>query len=114
MARGGSESARASAQQSRQTSGTGGLDQLTQREVTDIAERVVKQKLGEQSVSMEKMQVLLGERGDKTGAALTRGDMALGLERLPTVSAAPTADQHNELVNAFNKLIVALADLSRK
>lgn len=114
MARGGNESARAQSQQTRQSSGAGGLDQIAQREITVIAERVVKQKLADQAATMEKLEVLLGQRGDKTGAALLRGDLALGLERLPTITAAPTADQYNALVNAFNALILGIADVARK
>lgn len=62
----------------------------------------------------EKVQVLLGERGDKKQAALRRGELLLNLQRVPRVTAAPTAAQFNALVDAYNALIVALADLARK
>ena len=65
-------------------------------------------------ITEEKVQVLLGERGNKEQSALRRGEMLLNLQRVPTVTADPTAAQFNALVDAYNKLIVALADLARK
>lgn len=62
----------------------------------------------------EKVQVLLGERGDKRQAAVRRSDLLMNLQRVPKVTAAPTAAQFNTLVDAYNSLIVALADLARK
>lgn len=62
----------------------------------------------------EKVQVLLGERGDKTKAAIRRGEMLLNLKQLPKATAAPTMDEFNALVEAYNGLIVKLADLARK
>ena len=65
-------------------------------------------------ITDEKLHVLLGERGDKQKSALRRGELLLNLQRVPTVTAAPTAAEFNALVDAYNKLIVALADLARK
>lgn len=63
----------------------------------------------------EKVQVLLGERGDKTGAAVRRKDItSMNLQRVAPASAAPTMDEFNAMVEAYNTLIVKLADLARK
>lgn len=114
MARGGSEAARASATNTRQTSGTGGLSQASEADVTAVVERVLKKRLGDVGTSLEKLQVLLGERGtDRAGQALTRGDMALNLAQFRRVSAAPTAADYNALVDALNDLLGALTGLAR-
>lgn len=65
-------------------------------------------------ITEEKVQVLLGERGEKTQAALRRGELFLNLKRVAPASAAPTQAEFNALVEAYNSLIVKLADLARK
>lgn len=62
----------------------------------------------------EKLQVLNGDRGDKTKAAVRRGDLALGAKRVPRSAGAPTAAEFNALVDAYNDLLVKLADIARK
>jgi len=114
MSRSGSEIARARAQNARQTQGGVGVDLATERAITSIVERIMSQRTSEQAKATEKVQVLLGERGEKRDSALRRGELLLGLERLPRATAAPTMDQYNALVDAFNSLIIALADLARK
>lgn len=114
MARGGNERARARAQESRLTQGAAGFDMAVERAITTLIERVMRQRTSEQAALMERLEVLLGDRGNKEESAVRRGDLLLGLQRLPRASAAPTADEYNSLVDAYNNLIVALADLARK
>ncbi|MND20849.1 hypothetical protein D3C76_48130 [compost metagenome] len=114
MSRGGSEQARARAQAGRQSQGGLGLDIASERVLTTVIERVLSQRLSEQAKQSEKVQVLLGERGEYADSAVRRGDLQLDLKRLPQATAAPTMDQYNALVDAYNGLIVALADIARK
>lgn len=66
-------------------------------------------------ITHEKVQVLLGERGDKTKAAVRRAEIAeMNLQRVAPATAAPTMAEFNALVEAYNTLIVKLADLARK
>ncbi|QRE00584.1 hypothetical protein [Pseudomonas phage Itty13] len=115
MARGGSESARARAQESRRTQGSAGLTLAVERQITTLVERILNQRAREQALLLEKLQVLLGERGDqRRDSALRRGELLLNFKRIPRASAAPSMDEFNALVDAYNSLIVALADLARK
>lgn len=114
MSRGGNEQARARAQQARKTQGGVGIDMATERAIATIVERIMSQRTSEQAKTVEKIMVLLGERGEYTDSAVRRGELMLNMERLPTATAAPTMDQYNALVNAFNALLVALADIGRK
>lgn len=113
MSRNGNEASRARAQAGRSSSGLD-MGQL-ERDISVIVARLMSQRAAEQAQLLEKLQVLLGERTttDKRTAAVRRSDLSIGLKTLPLVTAAPTADDHNELVKAFNTLVVALADLSR-
>lgn len=115
MARGGNESARARGLQSRTATGFAGMDPSIERQVTQLVDRIMRQRDSDMSATVEKLQVLLGERGDtRMDSALRRGELLLNIKPLPTVTAAPTADEHNQLVRAFNELVVKLADLGRK
>lgn len=114
MSRGGNESARARGEKDRTQTGFTGIDAATERMISQLIERSRRKQDSTDAAFKEKIEVLLGERGKKTDAALRRGDMVMALEVLPEISAAPTMADYNNLVAAFNALLVKLADLSRK
>lgn len=115
MSRGSSsgEAARASVTATRQTQGLGSASQMDERVIGAVVERMLNQKYGDLSTTLERVQVLLGERGNNDRrAALTRGDLPTGVRPVSRLAAAPTADDYNILADAVNDLLAALSNLA--
>lgn len=88
---------------------------LTEQQVTALFDRLISQKFPTLTRDAESLQLLLGERpGNKAAGAIRRQEMLLDIKTIPEASAAPTVDEHNRLVRAFNALAVKLADIARK
>lgn len=113
MSRNGSE--QGMAQTANRSTGVASGTPLSEQQITALFDRLIKQRVPSLARDTEALQVLVGERtGNREQAAVRRADLSLSIQVLPEVSAAPTMEEHNRLIKAFNELAVKLADIARK
>ena len=68
------------------------------------------------SLNLEKLQQLTGERGDKTKAAVRRGDVSLSAIPMKSkqLTAAPTQTDYNNLQADVTRLWTLISSIAQK